>query len=148
MVRWLPSLFAVALLVGCAADQTPVEGMQQKAALENTDWKLTRLGDSPVTTGPGQREPHLVLRGQDRRVSGFTGCNQMAGSYTLDGRALSFGQMISTKMACLGGGMETETAFTAALQQVRAWSITGQTLTLSDGVGQPVVMLESRGPAP
>jgi heat shock protein HslJ len=113
-----------------------------------TDWKLIRMADSPVGSGPGQREPHLILRRQDHRVSGFTGCNQMAGAYTLDGQALVFSQMISTKMACLGGGMETEAAFTAALQQVRAWSIAGDRLTLSDAAGQPVLELQSLGPAP
>ena len=114
MARWLSCFFTIALLAGCAADKAK----QDKASLENTYWKLVRVGDGPVGSGPGQREPHLILRRQDHRVSGFTGCNQMAGGYSLDGQTLSFTQMISTKMACLGGGMDTEAQFTAALQQV------------------------------
>lgn len=144
MTRWLSCFFTVALLAGCAAD----EAKQDKASLENTYWKLVRVGDGPVGSGPGQREPHLILRRQDHRVSGFTGCNQMAGGYSLDGQTLSFTQMISTKMACLGGGMDTEAKFTAALQQVHGWSIAGDKLTLSDAAGQPMIELESRGPAP
>lgn len=142
-------LFAAAFLTACTAIPFIDDGTtEQPTRLENTYWKLTRVEDRPVNTGPGQREPHLILRGQDRRVSGFTGCNQMAGGYTLDGQAVTFTQMISTKMACLGGGMETEAEFTAALQQVQDWSISGDKLTLSDAAGQPVIELESRGPAP
>ena len=144
MARWLSCFFTIALLAGCAADKAK----QDKASLENTYWKLVRVGDGPVGSGPGQREPHLILRRQDHRVSGFTGCNQMAGGYSLDGQTLSFTQMISTKMACLGGGMDTEAQFTAALQQVHGWSIAGDKLTLSDASGQSVIELESRGPAP
>lgn len=136
-MRWLPVLCILAALTGCstapAADDRP--------ALENTHWTLIRVADSPVRSGPGQRDPHLILRRQDHRVSGFTGCNQMSGAYTLDGQALTFRQMISTRMACLDT-MDTEAAFTAALQQVRAWSIAGDRLMLSDAAGKPVIELQ------
>ena len=29
--------------------------------LENTYWKLTRLGDAPITVASQQREPHVIL---------------------------------------------------------------------------------------
>lgn len=141
-MRWLPVLFTLVMLTGCSSERATGD----RLTLENTHWIL--VADSPVGSGPGQREPYLILRRQDHRVSGFTGCNQMAGAYTLDGQALTFSQMISTKMACLGGGMETEAAFIAALRRVRGWSITGDRLTLSDSGGQPVIELQSRGPAP
>lgn len=143
-IPWLPIVFVLAVSTGCGVDRSTGDG----PALENTYWKLVRLADGPVGSGPGQRAPHLVLRSQDHRVTGFTGCNQMAGAYTLDGQALRFGQMISTKMACLGGGMEMEGAFTAALQQVRGWSIPGDRLTLSDAAGQPIIEMQSGGAAP
>lgn len=141
-MRWRPVLFTLTVLTGCGSDGAT----GNRPVLENTHWVL--VADSPIGSVPGQREPYLILRRQDHRVTGFTGCNQMAGAYTLDGQALAFSQMISTKMACLGGGMATEAAFTAALQRVRGWSIAGDRLTLSDAAGQAVIELESRGPAP
>ena len=44
--------------------------------------------------------------------------------------------------------METEGAFTAALQQVRGWSIAGDRLTLSDAAGLPIIEMQSGGAAP
>ena len=63
--------------------------------LENTYWKLTRLGDAPVTVASQQREPHVILNPESRRV-GDRGCNQPVGSYELHGDQLAFGQMAST----------------------------------------------------
>ena len=56
------------------------------APLENSYWKLTRLGGAPVLVAERQREPHLILRPQDGRFGGSGGCNTMAGGYRVDGR--------------------------------------------------------------
>ena len=58
--------------------------------LEDTTWKLTRLGAKPVLVEPQQREPHLVLRSEDGRFAGFDGCNRLMGDYTIDGTAIDF----------------------------------------------------------
>jgi hypothetical protein len=42
--------------------------------LRETYWKLTRLGDQPVIVAEKQREPSLVFRSQQGRVTGFGGC--------------------------------------------------------------------------
>ncbi|MCU0234846.1 MAG: META domain-containing protein, partial [Thermoanaerobaculales bacterium] len=88
--------------------------------LENTYWKLTRLGDEPVIVGERQREPHLVLHQQDGRVAAFGGCNRMSGGYTRDGSSIEFSQLASTMMAC-PEGMETEQGFAAALGRARSF---------------------------
>jgi copper homeostasis protein (lipoprotein) len=110
--------------------------------LENSYWKLTRLGGEPVSLSPGQREPYLVLQAQDRRLTGYAGCNRMVGSYVLDGENLRFGQTATTKMACLDG-MKTEDAFLKALDQVRRWHIDGEHLTLADENGSVLAQFEA-----
>lgn len=139
MMRLL-SLATVALLSGCAAGAD--HGIPN---LENTLWTLTSLIGHAVAAGEGRRPPTITLQSDGKRVSGFTGCNQMAGSYTRDYSELRFGQMMSTRMACLDGGMmETERTFTDVLQRVRSWSISGNRLTLSDAAGAPLAVFEAR----
>ena len=99
--------------------------------LENTYWKLTRLGDTPVAAVANQREAYLVLHTEKARVAGSTGCNRLMGGYRLDGDRLSFGQLASTRMACLDG-MQTEQAFLATLEAVAGWRVQGQRLELLD----------------
>ncbi|MBK7772176.1 MAG: META domain-containing protein [bacterium] len=102
--------------------------------LANTYWKLVRLGDRGVTVTEGRREPHLILHVDDRRVSGSGGCNNLNGTYTQEGAALSFGPMASTKMMC-AEAMEQERRFLETLGNVRGWRIDGDGLELLDAKG-------------
>lgn len=111
--------------------------------LEGTYWRLTHLGGQPVPIAPQQREPHLILDPQSRRVSGSGGCNRLFGGYELEGERLVFGQLATTRMACLDG-METEAAFLSALGTVRTWRIAGPHLDLFDDRGGLVARFEAR----
>lgn len=112
--------------------------------LQNTYWNLVALGETPVTTTDTLRQPHITLASDAaKRVTGSGGCNRMFGSYTLDGNALAFKQVGATKMACTEG-MDTESAFFAALERVATWRIVGQQLELSDSAGRLVARFEAR----
>jgi heat shock protein HslJ len=111
-------------------------------ALENTDWKLTRLSGTAVTASK-QQEPYFVLNSQLRRVEGSGGCNRITGSYEANGDRLAFSHMAGTMMACLEG-MDTEKAFLDALNRVNRWKITGQGLELYDASGTPIANFEAR----
>jgi copper homeostasis protein (lipoprotein) len=112
-------------------------------SLENTYWKLARLGEVPIRVATEQREPHLILKSESRRVSGSGGCNRLIGSYELAGGRLTFGQLATTQMACQEG-MDTEAAFMVALETVRTWRIAGQHLEMFDDAGQLVARFEAR----
>jgi heat shock protein HslJ len=112
-------------------------------SLENTYWKLTRLGDVPVAVAPRQREPHLIFSSETQRVGGSGGCNQLGGSYQLKGNRLSLDSLVTTLMAC-AEGMETEKAFLDALRRVSGWRIAGQQLELVDGAGNVIARFEAR----
>jgi len=144
---------------GLAADAAPAQTLGQLPAtfagdlpcgaqfatadLENTYWRLTRLGDKPVTVAENRREPHLVLRSEDHRVDGLGGCNRISGNYILAGNRITFGEMASTMMAC-ADGMDTERTFLEALACVKTWKITGEHLELFDGNGSVLARFEAR----
>jgi copper homeostasis protein (lipoprotein) len=114
--------------------------------VENTYWKLTRLGDEAVVIGGGRREPFLVLSSIDRRLAAFNGCNRVTGSYRVTGQSIWFGQLASTMMACVDG-MEYEKPFAEALERARTWRITGERLELRDRDGALLARFEA-GPMP
>jgi copper homeostasis protein (lipoprotein) len=113
------------------------------AALESTYWKLTRLGDKPVSVAAKQREPHFVLDSKTKRIAGSGGCNRFTGSYQRTGDRLTFGKVAMTFMAC-PEGMETEREFLAALEQVRSLKIFGEDLELLDSNGGFLARFEAR----
>ena len=60
-----------------------------EASLTNTYWKILRLDGSEVSASDGEREPSLILREGDPRFTATVGCNQILGSYALDGDKLT-----------------------------------------------------------
>lgn len=106
-------------------------------SLTETRWKLVELGGRKVEVLPDAPEPHLLLKAEKNAVSGSGGCNNLAGSYTIDGAALSFGPIAATRKMCVAG-MEQESAYLKALEQVRGWRVTGDSLDLLDEAGAVV----------
>lgn len=136
----------VLALAACAHDvppATPAASAPSTAQLLNTYWKLTRLGEQVMTTPAGAREIHFVLHSENQRVSGFSGCNQMMGSYVLDGDQIKFDQMAGTMMACVPD-LDLERKFLAIFPQVARWKISGETLRLLDAGGATLANFESR----
>jgi copper homeostasis protein (lipoprotein) len=124
----------------------PAEGCGSRIStepLENTCWKLTRVGTTPVVVVAQQREAHFILDPTTRRVRGSGGCNRLTGSNEVNGDQLTFGQMAGTMMAC-PDGMETEKAFLGALSQANKVRITRQHLDLLDSAGNLVARFEAR----
>ena len=111
--------------------------------LENTYWKLTRLGGTPVAEVSPQRGPHLILNPSTRRLNGSGGCNQVGGSYEVKGERLSLDSITTTLMAC-ADGMDTEKDFLEALREVSGWRIAGQQLELLDDSGKVIAHFEAR----
>jgi uncharacterized lipoprotein YbaY len=115
------------------------------APLVETYWALVALGTDPlpVGTSAGEREVHVILHGDPPRVSGYAGCNRLAGAYTLDGPRLAFGKMASTMMAC-PTGMDVESRLHAALAATAGWRVRGERLELLDAKGAVLATFERR----
>ena len=111
--------------------------------LFDTRWTLTRLGNEPVVLTENQREPHLVLRSQDNRVTGFGGCNNFNGSYEIEGRSITFSPMAATMMACVHGA-DMERAFLTALEKAAGFFKTAHHLEFVDADGGVLLRFEAR----
>ena len=129
---------AVLTSVACISSR-PLETATH--TLTATYWKLTSLGDTPVTVYE-EREPYMELQAEPARVAGSDGCNRMMGSYTLNGAKIQFSKMAGTMMACVNG-MEQGAAFTRGLSLAASWTVEGSTLTLFDGGAKKLLTFEA-----
>ncbi len=103
--------------------------------LEGTTWQLDgiRIGDSVSSVPAGKRLPTLTITG-DGTVNLDTGCNSGGSTATVQDSTITFGPVMTTKMACAGkAGRQTESAVLAVLDGAVEWSITEKTLTLTKG---------------
>ncbi len=92
----------------------------------DTSWNLVELNDRPVQY-TGARIPHM--RFEADKMTGYDGCNNIFGDYTLDGNSLKFGMIASTRMACEHiNGLDME--FHKMLSKTKEYRITGNRLEL------------------
>ncbi len=116
------------------------ERQRANAALGNTYWRIDRLRGEDIQAREGQREPHLILRSEDRRFSATLGCNRMVGSYVVEGDGLSFNAGPTTLMACPPPLGRLEREFIEMLGVAVSYRINGETLAISDGDGEIVAL--------
>jgi heat shock protein HslJ len=112
------------------------------SSLQDTDWRLQSYtnGQGGVVTPLPQSE--LTARfGSDGAIGGSSGCNTYRGPYTLDGEALTFGALATTRMACPAPILDQERAFLAALQSTTGFSLADGRLTLVDETGSTQAVL-------
>ncbi|MBK8944799.1 MAG: copper resistance protein NlpE N-terminal domain-containing protein [Ignavibacteriae bacterium] len=94
-------------------------------------WKLIELYGKKISFGENQkREAHIILKNDDNRVIGNSGCNSISGSYELlEGNRIKVSKVISTMMAC--ENLKTETLFLQVLDKVDNYTIANDTLSLN-----------------
>lgn len=127
-------------ITGSLADRYVLTKDQAASGLTERYWKLTELYGKPVTTAPGQKEPHLIFKAAPSRVAGSGGCNNLMGGYQLGpGNRLRFTQMASTMMAC--PDMTTEDQLRKALETADSYALRGDTLVLNRARMAPLARL-------
>lgn len=124
---------------------------EKPAPLVNQVWQLMRYnnGKQAVVTAIGGTEITLELR-DDGTIGGSDGCNRYMSGYTLDGDALTFGPLATSRMACRGpdGVEEQAAAYSAVLGQVTSYGIEGDALTLRDAGGKTLAELRLQANLP
>jgi heat shock protein HslJ len=165
----LSSAVALVLLVACKPRSTPPTGEhpgavqappdssfgeKPSAATDpssaaaatpaNIDWLLTRVEGVAIPSGPPGAQAGLRLDAKTAEASGKAVCNQFRGHFEMDEAGLRFGPLATTRMACKGGSQDLEGKYLKALQQTSRWSRQGDTLTLSDAAGKPLLEFNAK----
>lgn len=104
MIRLTAILFV--LLANTCGQQKAVK--QQIGSMQDKRWSLVNMNGTVQEKSPIWLEFDTATH----RFNGNGGCNKVAGEYELDGNHLTFGKVISTRMACMDAqANERESAF-------------------------------------
>ena len=111
---------AVLLLAGCEATDVPeVDAVTPVGPV----WVA-----EAVSGGALPNQPAVTLQlGTDGRVAGNAGCNQYSGPYEIGAGTISFGALVSTKMACEDPVMAIEQGYLDALAKVTHYQVRNET---------------------
>jgi putative lipoprotein len=155
MSKWTSSLVAVTLVlamcVSCRSDSSQQKEDRSAAkaspmAIEEIDWRLINLRGSPVEPAPaGTRAPFFHLTSEGKRVGGYTGVNDLSGSYELSGQTLRVSPLAMTRRAGLPPLMRLEASFVDALHETNGWRRVNGDIELFDVAGQPLARFTRGG---
>ena len=141
MKKYLMMLLLISLAVSaCTAESG--QGAPQPSGSLIGSWKLTAHGpaDAPVPAVEGV-EAGLTFN-EDGTVSGTSGCNGLGGDYTVEGDQITFGEFVSTLMACDDPIMRQEEAAHRVMTGTATYKIEGDTLTITNN---DMVLVLTRG---
>jgi heat shock protein HslJ len=128
MKTYILALSIIALMISaCAAQAT-----EETAASILGAWKLTAYGpaNDPVPAVEGV-DAGLTFN-DDGTITGTSGCNGLGGDYSVEGDQITFGEFVSTLMACDDPIMAQEEAAHRVMTDTATYSIEGDTLTITN----------------
>jgi heat shock protein HslJ len=109
--------------------------------LSGTSWNLTQLrsGGTTWTLVPTVLVT-IQFQRDDSSYIGSSGCNFYSGGFATSDNRLNLKFKSITQKACVGPIMSQEVAYLNAMQQVRDYQISGQTLTMRDNENRIVLV--------
>ena len=139
-VRIVSILSVLAVTLTACAVATD-EGDEAAERLYGLSWIAEEVSGQRVASGVES----TLLVAADGKVSGNAGCNGYFGSVIIDGQAMSFGNLGSTKIACPEPAMSQETRLLGALDSTRGYRLQNGVLLLLDGAGTTLVRFREAG---
>ena len=125
MKKYLLILFALTLAISACAAEDPAE------RLIGT-WTLTSYGPADAPVPAVEDSGAQLIFNDDGTLGGNSGCNGFGGDYTVEGDQITFGEIVSTLMACEDQRMDQEEAVHRVLTDTATFEIDGNTLTLTN----------------
>lgn len=133
-------LFTCCLLIagGCSSSSR----ISSLSLLTGNAWELAALSGKAIDAEkfPGKTPALTFLEGG--RLSGFAGCNNFSGTYSVDQTSLLLSPGVMTKMACPGTG---ESELITALTKVTGYQIGKEKLTLMAGTTELMSFVPKKG---
>lgn len=123
MKNYLPFLLILAIILSACTSQ---------ADTLTGKWKLASYGPAESMTAAVPDADASLTFAEDGTVSGGSGCNSLAGEYTVDNNQVTFSALTSTLMACDEALMDQESAVIQVLNGAAEYAIQDQTLTIDN----------------
>jgi heat shock protein HslJ len=107
-------------------------------------WKLKTLEGKDIKMGRNQeKEVYFILKTNESAVTGFAGCNDFFGTYTLEkGNRIRFSEIGSTLKVCPDVDFN-ESDFFKVFELTDSYKISGDTLELYVGRRAPLAVFEA-----
>jgi putative lipoprotein len=135
IARYLGLIGVVLLAMACALTANAQAAVP--AQLSGGEWVVESVGGARAG---GDQRAHIAFA-TDGKVTGSGGCNRLMGRADIDGAAITFGAIATTRMACAPNVMQQERRLLDAMAATRGYRIADTVLTLHDASGAELARL-------
>ena len=142
MKKYLLTLLMISLAISACSSQVT----QKSSASLIGAWKLTAYGAADAPTPAVEGVEAGLTFNDDGTITGSSGCNGLGGDYTVEGDQITFGEFVSTLMACDDPIMAQEEAAHKVMTGTATYKIEGDTLTITKN-DMVLVLTKSTGSA-
>lgn len=128
-------ILCLILISFCLASCKTSAQQKTNIKLENQNWTLTEMnGEKPEVSDDSKA--HILFSLEDKKVSGYSGCNRFSAPYELVDNKLQISNILSTRRACMGNNIEAQ--LFEILKTTDKFSIENKTLILLDKAGKSI----------
>jgi heat shock protein HslJ len=128
MKRYILILLILPLLLSACAGQST----EEPSASILGDWKLIQYGPVNAPIAAVEDVGAGLTFNEDGTITGSSGCNGLGGDYTVEGDQITFGEFVSTLMACEDPIMVQEDVAHQVMTGTASYEMEGDTLTITN----------------
>jgi len=134
-------LFAVSGLFDCHSQRNINKNADVSISITDKEWIAIEVDNEKIELSEASQFPRLKLSAG--KVSGFSSCNRMQGTYTLGKEKISFGPIAVTKMLCFET-QNIEAKYLKAISEVRFWKYEQHKLSFLNDKKQTILVFEEK----
>ena len=126
-------------LLSCNSQRNINKNAVTSEVITNKEWIAVELSNEKIKLPDTNQFPKMKL--YEGKISGFSSCNRMNGSYTMEKEKITFGPIAVTKMLCFET-QEIEAEFLKLLSEVKFWEYKQGKLHFLNEKKQVIIVFE------
>ena len=134
-------LLLVCFLTNCNSQKNINKNAGTSISIMDKTWIAIEIANEKIEQLESDRFPNITL--SERKISGYSSCNRMHGTYTLEKNKITFGPIVVTKMFCFDTS-ELEMKFLQALSEVKFWEYKQNKLYFLNEQKQVIIVFDEK----
>jgi len=110
-------------------------------SITDKQWIAVEIGNEKMEQLSAERFPTLKL--SESRMMGYSSCNRMTGTYTIEKDKITFGAIAITKMLCMDT-RDIEDKYLKAFSDVKLWKYEQDKLYFLNEKKQVIIIFEEK----
>ena len=134
-------VLSISGLFSCNSQRNINKNADVSISITDKEWVAVEVYNEKIELSEASQFPRLKLSAG--KISGFSSCNRMQGTYMLEKEKISFGSVSVTKMFCFET-QNIESNYLKAISEVKFWKYEQHKLSFLNDKKQTIIVFEEK----